>query len=579
MNSTSSPSQSSEQDWTPLHCALLLLLAAASIYNFVHRDPTAFEFPAVDMGCFFERQQDPAFLPHDYFTNSVSQPNPRYVFGFLVLGVAKLLGTDWYGAYFAIRCLLTVTMPMLWYLALWGMIRPRLASDRAELVVLLALGMAILMVMRKDVNGWFSIAWWPPFFIYVAPHPLSIAVGLLAMVLRTNYHRWAYRFSYLAWFWASLLHPSIGICLLVFYWLWAFRWSLWGELLGDVACGIVLPFGLLLALFRSDVTLPAAEFIYAYVHVAHPFHYQVSQFPSLTKYSWWVSFELILLLLLVGTWIARAVGDKRLARTAAGFALAYVGCVVLQYVATEVWLSKTVVVLGPTRFSCLGYYMVTLVAASLLGDYWPDRFAATSMWRKVADTIRWLRPAHMAAAGAVAVIAMYAVLRDELHYEIRDHYAAFYDWVRYATDSDDVFLPPFDSPLHRELPIIGRRAVYASQSFPFREDVLREHTRRLTLGYGEVDQVDRLQGKNRLLRRRFFFRNQGPAEMLRAAEEFRLDYVVIEADFQEPFMGHSPCYVDASLAVYAIDSLRQSSEAHPQEPAIAEDRERSTLRK
>ena len=570
MNSSLQPPVPRRTDWVPIQCAILLLLASVSIYNFVRRDATAFEFPAIDMGCFFERQQDASFLTGDYFTNSLSQPNPRFVFGFFVLGVAKLLGTDWYGAYFALRCTLTVAMPMLWYLALWGMIRDRLTRERAELMVRLALGAAILLVMRRDVNGWFSIAWWPPFFIYVAAHPLAMAVGLLAIVLRTSQRHGAYWFSFLAWFCASLLHPSIGLSLLVFYWLWAFQWNRWRELLMDVACGALLPFGLLLILFRSPARLPAAEFIDYYAHVAHPFHYQVSQFPSLTSFPWWISFGLILALLSLGASVAVKLGDRRLVWVAVAFALAYAGCVAVQYLATEVWLSKAIAILGPSRFSCLGFYMVALVGASLLGSIWPDRFAAVAFWERFAERIGWLRPIHVAAVGTVAVIAMHVLLRDDLQGDIRDCHAGFYDWVERSTDPDDVFLPPFDTPLLRELPIIGRRAVYASQAFPFREDALREHVRRLTLGYGEVEQVDQIEGNDRLLRRLAYFRRLGPAHVLRAAEEFRLDYAVVEASYRGPFEGHAPCYADASVAVYAIESLRSPPYAKPREPSIAE---------
>src|SRR3990172_2880231 len=83
--------------WRSFDAAVVLILATVSVYNFVRRGPTAFEWPGNDMGCFFERHADPNFLPDDYFTNSVVQPSPRHVFGFLIIGLAQLLGTDWYG--------------------------------------------------------------------------------------------------------------------------------------------------------------------------------------------------------------------------------------------------------------------------------------------------------------------------------------------------------------------------------------------------------------------------------------------------------------------------------------------------
>ena len=125
--------QSARRSLQSLDCAVALLLAAISVNNFVHHAPTAFEWPGTDMAPFYERQQDPQFLPNDYYTNSISQPNPRLVFGYAVVGLARLFHTDWYSIYFAIRVLMTLTVPVLWYLALVGMIEPTLRDDRQPL--------------------------------------------------------------------------------------------------------------------------------------------------------------------------------------------------------------------------------------------------------------------------------------------------------------------------------------------------------------------------------------------------------------------------------------------------------------
>ena len=52
---------------------------------------TAFDWPATDMGAFLERFANQNFLPNDFFTNTSSLPNPRYIFGYFVAYLAKFI--------------------------------------------------------------------------------------------------------------------------------------------------------------------------------------------------------------------------------------------------------------------------------------------------------------------------------------------------------------------------------------------------------------------------------------------------------------------------------------------------------
>ena len=157
----------------------------------------------------------------------------------------------------------------------------------------------------------------------------------------------------------------------------------------------------------------------------------------------------------------------------------------------------------------------------------------------------------------IAAIAIFGFYKDDLQHQVRDQYAGFYDWVEHNTAPDAVFHPTFNQPLHQHLPVIGRRTVLASQSFPFREDGVREHCRRMALGYGTLEQLSHVAGPDQIVRRTNFFRSLGPADMVRIADEIRLDYVVVEPDHRAQFADFRPCYEDASVAVYDIATLRK----------------------
>jgi hypothetical protein len=448
---------------------------------------------------------------------------------------------------------------MLWYLALVGLIKDRLTDDRMRWIARLVLALAIVLVMRRDVSNWFSIAWWPPYFLYVGAHPFALYLGLVGIVLATFGIGIVRHLSLVIWFAASLIHPAIGLFVIVFYWLATFQLGNWRAFLAEAFFAVVLPFAILAIVFRPEKPLTAAEFVDAYVITTHPFHYHLAEFATLTKYPWWVSFALVVSLMgLVGI-IAAARRNRPLRNLSVLFALAYVGCIAIQYLGSEVWPSKTIAALGPSRFTFLGYYMLALLAVLLACDLWPARWASTSVIRRtVAPWLERLRPVHVVVVTLLAVVLLTVLLKDDLQGEVRAHYGGFYDWVDQNTKPDDVFSTPFNEPLHRELPVIGRRAVVASQCFPFREDAIREHVDRLSLVYGTNEELARSAGKDQIRRRLTFYRTLGPDDFLRIANQLRLDYVVVEADYRSQFEGYPVRYEDDSVAVYDVASFRDN---------------------
>ena len=551
--STSLRLESDTTRWRSLDSLLLMVLALVSVYNFVRRGPTAFEWPGTDMAVFYERQQDPTFLPNDYYTNSIAKPNPRHVFGYLVLGTARLFGADWYSVYFALRVIQTLAVPMLWYLAMLGLIRKQLTDERRQFIARIAVATAMVLVMRRDVSGWFSIAWWPPYFQYVGAHPFAILLGLVGIVMRTHIAGPARNLALFIWFAATLIHPAIGLFMVAFYLLSEFNDLAWREMAAVAGIGAVAPIAVLTVWFRPETPLSAAEFVNLYVLSSHPFHYRVSEFATLTKHPWWVSFALVLLLMLGTAAIGLVRGNRQLFKLATLFAGSYAGCVVLQYLGTDVFPSKAIASLGPSRFSFLGYYMVAMLAALTFCDSERVRLhMLRSSWQRGQVWLGRLRPVYIALACSVAAIAMFSLLKDDLQQEVRRKYAGLYDWIERNTAEDAIFLPTFNHALHKQLPVIGRRALFASQTFPFREEAIGEHIKRLTLAYGTLDQLAAMPGRDQIAKRTNYFRSLTPAEVARMAERSRLDYIVVEREHQKPFAGYSACYEDASVAVYAV---------------------------
>ena len=547
-------------------CLVVVVLAALSMYGFVRRGATAFEWPAVDMACYFQRQEDPAFLADDYFTNSISKSNPRHVFGQLVLGLAWLTGDNWYGAYFTLRVLLTALTPPLWYLALLGLAQPRFTEDRHGLIARALLCTAILLVMGQNVSAACSIAWWQPLLVYAGPQPLGVVLTLGAIALRTLARPPTRHLSLPLWFAATLIHPAIGLWMAIFYWLARLEFNTRREFAAELLVGVVLPYAAIYAMFRVEAPLTATEFVDYYAIEGHPFHYQIKQFASMTRRPWWITFLAMSGVMAAVGAAAAARRHHRLATLSAAFVLAYFGSIVVQYIAVDLWPNKFLAIVGPSRFTFLGYYMASMLVALAVCEIWPRRFLRNlRSWPSTAPLI-CIKRSHAVTAMVGLCLAGTILLGDKLE-DNRRHFAELYDWIDEHSDPDDVFLTPFRVQLNRELPVFARRAVFASQCFPFREDAIREHMQRVALAYGSAKPT--AEGVDQIEQQIAHYRALGPAEFLGIADRARLDYVVVERDHAQHIDWCEPRYRDRQFAVYDVRDLRRIADARRETPRTA----------
>lgn len=543
--------------WNSIDAGIVALLIAVSIVNFLNRGPTAFDWPAIDMAAFYERQDDPDFLPHDDFTNAASQPNPRHIFGILILGLSRLFQTDWYTIYFALKVLMVLAMPALWYLTLLAAVRDRLTDDRRRGLARALAGLAVALIMNRNVAAWFSVAWWSPYPLFIGPHPVSLLLGLLAIVLDSRLAGWRSAASLPLWFAATAIHPAIGVFVWCFSGLTTIRRADWTWHAVRGLFGVLAPAIAVARWYRPDSPLPTVEFIDIYVHTCHPFHYDIAQLGSHTKLPWWVSFLLILGLMAASGLAAWRIRQPRIVAAALACMLAYAGCLGLQYLGTDIFPSKRIVQLGPTRFSTFGFYLLTVLVLSVALELKsPEQPLSKRLLNLFVAMQRIFSPARTAVAAVIAAGILFAGCRDDL-LEVRSRSAAFYDWVDSQTPADAVFHLPYTNKLHQDLPILGRRSVFASEAFPFREEAFRQHARRIELGYGSLARLREFPGRTILDRRNSFYHSLTPVDFIRIADQFRLDYVIIDQSHRSAFHGWLSCFEDERIAVFPLNSLRK----------------------
>jgi hypothetical protein len=493
----------------------------------------------------------------------------------LLIGLERVLGMDWYGSLFLVKVTLVVLTPPMLYRALIGAARvtPRRTEEPAPLAIAhraaIAVGVAALLIRR--IRDAASIAWWSPLLLEATSSSVAFLIGMCGIVAMTRGARqphvvWQCLAASL-WMAATLVHPSIGLFTVVFYYLATIGcWRL-GPMLAVLTVTCILPAVAVAVWFQPAVSLDAAAFVRSYVVVNHPFHYLPSEFGTLTRQPWWVSFAGVCLALAAAGawgWVRR---DRRSVLLASVFLAAYAGCVAVQFALVEVWPVKSVAALGPVRFSLFGYYMVVLlVARAVAATVVTPRACGDSATRvdvenpvsQGSESRPWrarLRPMTVPVVLAAAIAVAFVGWRDAPMEAIRRADAEFYDWVSAHTPADAVFAAYFGD-LNTRLPLVADRAVLAGAGFPFREDFFAEHDRRTQLLFGTPQQLRQLPGTWIGEKHENFYRSLGPADFVRMAAEFRLDYVVIETGRSAAFRGIRAVYQDTTRTVYAMPDLR-----------------------
>ena len=162
-----------DKDLLKRHFGFILLLTFASVLLFLLTGKTAYEWPTIDMGPFFERFYNRSFLVNDFFTNASYVSNPRHIFGHLVLVIAHVTQNNWYSAIYLVKVVLVLLLPAGYYLVLYllSMLYVK-KPKRKELVALLSF-LAVLVVLVKPVSMLISVAWWEP--IVFTANPLTPA--------------------------------------------------------------------------------------------------------------------------------------------------------------------------------------------------------------------------------------------------------------------------------------------------------------------------------------------------------------------------------------------------------------------
>ena len=520
----------------------IFIVATFAFLWFLFLEKTAYDWPASDMIVFFKRFKDPTFLMNDFYTNSITnEPNPRWIFGYLIIFITEFLNIEWYSVFYGLKIILFLATPVLFYVVIFLIIKKYLNGVQLQQSQIF-LCLTVVVVIVPEISALFSIAWWPPFFVQSTAQSLSLVFGLLGMVFSPCYR---YKFIVLGMFLfalATLFHPAVGLFMIAFYLLgdFPFMFNNYKKNIVLFLGGFLIPAFILKLLFDGSSSLGTLEFIKIYVLDNHSAHFHTKDFGTLTSFTWLYSFILINVLFLVPMIYFIIINERKSLIVTFLFFCAYSFSVLAQYLFIDIFPSKTIATIGPVRFSFLGYWMLVISWVLMLARF---------RYMKKINFIFNYRYAYL----ILFLFYVYSLMLVKDN-PLKTIYKDGGDFVKFLerTPKDAVFCVYPSRHLH-DIPNITNRAVFIGNGFPFNQKYFKEHNKRFNLVYGSRNNWDTIGGSWIGESQAIYYRGLKPKDFKAISKLYRLDYVVIESKFKENFKKYNPVFQNQELYIYKSD--------------------------
>ena len=572
---------------------LILVIGFFSLICFLTgKNITAFDFPATDMGAFLERFANQNFLPNDFFTNTSSLPNPRYIFGYFVAYLAKFFGVGWYEIFFFLKVFFIILNPILGYLMVISFFKKYFRDDfnmndkqinnlnnhnsvledfftihLSKLCKFLTAGLIIYFL--SNVNK-FAVAWWPNIYFFVSAQTCSFFLAMLAIVIWnlniTNF--WNF-LAILFFILASLFHPSVGLCFFIFRII--FNFVLINDLslkdfvfktLREFILIIILPFLIIYLAFKPESTISTAEFIDIYVVQRHAGHYLFSKFESLDGNLWYFVFIKINLIFLATAIIGFIKKDRVIFQAGILAFLFYAGSIFLQYFFISVYPLKIIALIGPSRFTIAGFWMViccilTIIVRSndLICNYF--KIVKQSLknielgykyFKTVKKKLKKLEINHkclkslkilnlfflklsvkkLLLLGLLINFLTFKIFLDQPFIKVDRDTNGMVSWINNNIEDDAIFLT---NDFQVEITLLCKKSTIAS-GFVFREDFFKESEQRDLLT------------KN--------FQKMSRAELLENKAKYHFNYLIFNKKLPHNFTKDKAIYSNEKFEIYKI---------------------------
>ena len=374
--------------------------------------------------------------------------------------------------------------------------------------------------------------------------------ALVAIVL-TLYRKNMLALSSIFWFGSTLVQPVVSIIFFVFFLLSTYK-NVTKSVLKYITLatlGIMIPMGIVFIVFRPTIPLDAKTFVNLYAYENLPSHYIPSEFGSIVSFvPWYLTTGIIMISFLFFILYFEKRHKRNLSVLSFLFGLSYIGSILTQYFLVEKIPIKMVAVFGPSRYTTVGYWMLSILTILLLSEN-------NIFFRFIAKKLPLIKlNLNRLVLFVVFLFFVLLAVKDNPFLTHKNLQSDFYNWLE-STNQESV-LAAYFGQLTQDIPLVGHRAIFSGNGLPFSENYFREYTIRKNLLYGS-DQDNKLTSGSWIGEKHAnFYRELKPIDFYKISENYRLDYVVIEKKYSENFAFYKPIFVNDTLLVYKVSDFK-----------------------
>ncbi len=525
---------------------------------------TPLTWPAVDNLPAICRLLDSTCLSTDFFTNASSTVNPRFPFTYLLWIVTKFSANGLGGGLGVIKAFLLVLFPFLLTFTIAISIRVqserylKSSSTTREAVFLLACIFApiIIFLLQGRLGAVLSVAWWSPLYFEATPHNLSITLTLLGFcVLFFEKHS----IGFLLIFLGGIIHPAA--CILTSIFAYILHSKVYYAIKENRS---LLIFGLLPSLlsalcikiiFDAGVGLSAQEFIKIYVIEAHPSHFLPTYFGSLSRFPWFISFFIVQSGLIITSFILYKLNCEAYKNSVAA-TVAYGVSVLAQYIFIEIWPVKLIAILGPSRFTLFGpwllfiFFLLSILIILSKLDFFKK---IESVLFKTTIFNKYL----IVSGGVFLVILAILFASKPPNFDfIIEKDKPFFEFIKNTSGKADVFILPVDDT-RVFVPLITGRSVFFGNGFPFSEDFFDEYSKRKKLVSGDTATIKDNAGSWIGEKQANYYQSLNPKNFVEISKSYKINWVVIEQNHADSFKECRPRFNSKKYKIFEIQALEE----------------------
>lgn len=530
---------------------LSVIICCVSLIIFIIKGHSAYEWPALDTSHYIERHMYPNIAKNDFLYSSAVENNPKYIYPKLIISFSKIFNTNWYNILYFIKLFLVFFLPISYFTFIYSFFHKKLNSPIIFfLISTLIFLFTIWIVIYPDA---LTIGWWNCIFIQATPYSISILLCFVSFSILNFATKGFKVISLIFYLGGFLIHPPISIMCFCLNYLCQNQKIKIFEFINYLIIVFFMS-ALFMFFFKNNFALSAFEFNYHYSIIAHPFHYILKYFQEPNwKFTCIVinSFFLAVFLLFYNK-------NKKIALKSFTFLIIYSGTLLVQFIITEIYPIKFLIIIGPIRFLMFSPILIFVIILEIIVHF--SKKPKVSSVNQInlfyimenlnKGSIKYFNKYILILSIFLLFFVSYVKLIDD---PLKIQNDSIHSWIIKESGPNDVFLT---YNLATDINLKSKRAVFVGNGFPFNERYFNEYSERLTSVFGSYDEVKNINGNWLGTKHNKFFHSKSPQYFLNLSKKFKINYIVFENDFlNNDFKKITPVYRDNKFSIYNLELI------------------------